>query len=82
MAEQMLTITQAAKRTGLPTSVLGHAASLDPPRLRCFQNGSRGRRYFRPSDLDAFVASLDNGAAASAKNAPRRRRSPRQKVNN
>lgn len=77
MAEPMLTITQASARTGLPTSVLGHAASLDPPRLRCFQNGPRGRRYFRPSDLDAFVASLDNTPPA-----PRRRRAPRQKVTN
>ena len=68
MAEQMLTITQAAAYTGLPTSVLGHAAALDPPKLRCFQNGPRGRRYFKPSDLDAFVASLDNTPA------PRKRR--------
>lgn len=75
--EPMLTITQASRYTGLPTSVLGHASSLDPPKLRCFQNGPRGRRYYRPSDLDAFVASMSNSSPA-----PRKRRSPRQKVNN
>jgi hypothetical protein len=75
--EPMLTITQASRYTGLPTSVLGHAASLDPPQLRCFQNGPRGRRYFKPSDLDAFVASMANTPAPK-----KTRRSPRQKVNN
>jgi hypothetical protein len=68
----MLTITQAARYTGLPTSVLGHAAALDPPTLRCFRNGPRGRRYFRTADLDAFVASLSNTPPPLAASSARR----------
>ena len=66
----MLTITQASRYTGLPTSVLGHASSLDPPRLRCFQNGPRGRRYYKPSDLGRLCGV--DGQTPSSPEAPSR----------
>lgn len=76
MADPMKNIRQAAEHTGMPTSAIGHAASLDPPRLRGYKTGPEGRWYFRVSDLDAWMASMDNTPA------PQRKRRSRQKVTN
>ena len=77
MAEPFLSINEASAHTGLPTSVLGHAAALDPPQLASFKVGQHGRRYFRASDLDAFLAEHYTGPPA-----PQRKRRSRQKVGN
>ncbi|TQM44115.1 helix-turn-helix domain-containing protein [Pseudonocardia cypriaca] len=61
--EPKLTIRKAAEYTGMPTSAIGHAAKLDPPRLRGYQTGPEGRWYFTKSDLDAWMASMVNTPA-------------------
>jgi len=77
MAEPFLSVNASSDYTGLPTSVLGHAAALDPPRLRSFKVAERGHRWFRKSDLDAFMAAYYNGPSSPA---PQRKRRSRQKV--
>jgi hypothetical protein len=57
----------------MPTSAIGHAAKLDPPRLAGYKTGPGGRWYFKRSDLDAWMASMSNTPAP-------KRRAARQKV--
>jgi hypothetical protein len=47
--EAKLTIREAAAYTGFPTSTIGHAAKLDPPRLRSYKAGPNGPYYFTKS---------------------------------
>lgn len=63
MAEPMLTIRQAADYTGMPTSAIGHAAKLDPPRLRGYKSGPTGPWYFAKADLDEWMAGMANSPA-------------------
>jgi hypothetical protein len=79
--EALLNMRAAGQYTGMPTSAIGHAAALDPPRLRGYKTGPDGRWYFRRSDLDAWMASMDN-APADAPQQPAKKRRTRQKVNN
>lgn len=61
--ERKLTIRQAAEYCGFPTSTIGHAAKLDPPRLRAYTAGPNGPYYFTESDLDEWVESMKNAPA-------------------
>jgi hypothetical protein len=79
--EAKLTIREAAAYTGFPTSTIGHAAKLDPPRLRSYKAGPNGPYYFTKSHLDEWVRSMET-APADAPQQPAKKRRTRQKVNN
>ena len=67
--EELINMRAAVAYTGMPSSAIGHAASLDPPRLRGYKTGESGRWYFRRSDLDAWMASMDNSPAPKKRRA-------------
>lgn len=74
--ERKLTIREAEKYTGFPTSTIGHAAKLDPPRLRSYKAGPTGPYYFTRSDLDEWV----EGMRTDAERRGTRERSERRRV--
>ena len=63
MHEPKLTIREAAKYCGFSTATIGHAAKLDPPRLRSYRAGPNGPYYFTRPDLDAWVRSMESAPA-------------------
>lgn len=72
MHERKLTIREAEKYSGFPTSTIGHAAKLDPPRLRSYKAGPTGPYYFTESDLDEWVESMENATTPAKKRRSKR----------
>lgn len=66
--ERKLNIKQASAYSGFPTRAIARAAKAEPPRLRGFKTSEFGPWFFSESDLDVWVAAMDNTEVAQKEN--------------
>lgn len=64
MAPDLLTTRQAAERVGRSVSTLNHYVDTGRLTPALAAPGIRGPRFFRPADVDALAAELNDGDAA------------------